>query len=110
MGMFMLHLVYDTVNSRIVKYVSWAVALLLMVAADILLTVFIPKIYQEFMFFGFTALLTVIITLINNRPFYLNSFLSAFIPYLFIAVLYFFYSYLIPGIFNLIVKNINPGY
>ena len=62
------------------------------------------------MFFGFTALLTVIIALINNRPEYLSSFLSAFIPYILIATLYFIYSYIIPGIFNLMVKNINPGY
>lgn len=110
LAMFMLQLIFDTLNSRIVKYVTWAVALSLMLAADILLTIFLPTIYQDYMFFAFTALLTVIIAVINNRPFYLNSFLSAFIPYFYVAVLYFFYSYLIPSIFNLMVKNINPGF
>lgn len=62
------------------------------------------------MFFAFTALLTLILTLINNRPFLLNSLLSSTLPYLYIAILYFFYSYLIPSIFNQLVKNINPGY
>lgn len=108
--MFMLHLIYDTLNSRIVKYVTWAIAVALMLAADILLLIFIPTIYQEYMFYAFTALLTIVVTLINNRPFILNSFLSSFLPYFFIAVLYFFYSYLIPSIFNQVIKNINPGY
>ena len=45
LAVFMLHIIYDTVNSRIVKYVTWAIAVLLMLAADIVLTIFIPTIY-----------------------------------------------------------------
>lgn len=45
LAVFMLHIIYDTVNSRIAKYVTWAIAVLLMLAADIVLTIFIPTIY-----------------------------------------------------------------
>lgn len=81
-----------------------------MLAADIVLTIFIPTIYQDFMFFAFTALLSTVLTMINNRPGCGVAFFSSFLPYFYIALLYFFYSYLIPSIFNLMVRNVDPGY
>lgn len=62
------------------------------------------------MFFAFTALLTTILTMINNRPGCVKSFFTGILPYFYIALLYFFYSYLIPSIFNQMVKNVDPGY
>lgn len=44
-ALFMLHLIFEATN-RILKYVSWAVALLIMLTVDILLTIFVWNYYQ----------------------------------------------------------------
>lgn len=46
MAMFMLHLIIEAMNNKIAKFVTWGVAVLIMLAADILLTIFIPTIYR----------------------------------------------------------------
>lgn len=81
-----------------------------MLAVDILLTVFLPLIYQEYMFYAFASLLAILLGVINNKEKRLVSAASAFFPLLFIALLYFSYSYFIPTIFNLIVTNVSSGF
>lgn len=108
LAMFQLHLIFDAPN-RILKYVSWGVSLALMLAGDILLTVYLPAVYQEYMFYAFSALLAIILSVVNNRLMLLQSLLSAFLPLFFIALLYFSYSYFLPSLFAVFVKFVN-GY
>jgi hypothetical protein len=62
------------------------------------------------MFYGFAMLLTIIVSLVNNRGQLKSAFLSSFFPLIYIALLYFTYSYFIPLLFNLIVNNVTVGY
>lgn len=43
--MFILNVIYHN-NNRILKYISWAITVIILLAVDILLTIFIPNIYK----------------------------------------------------------------
>ena len=62
------------------------------------------------MFYGFAMLLTIIISLVNNRGQLKSAFLSSFFPLFYIALLYFTYSYFIPLLFNQIVYFFSDAY
>jgi hypothetical protein len=62
------------------------------------------------MFYAFAMLLTIIISLVNNRGQLKLAFVSSFFPLSYIALLYFMYSYFIPLLFNLIVNNVHTGF
>lgn len=109
MSLFILHLIYQSPN-RIIKYVSWGVSLLIMLAVDILLTIFIPTIYQQYMFYAFTAILTVIVSVICNRPMYKAAIAGSFLPLFYIALLYFSYTYFIPALYGVIYDNLTDGH
>jgi len=66
LSLFILHLAFEQPN-RILKYVSWSISLVIMLTVDLLLTVFISTVYQDYMFYCFTAVIAIIISLINNR-------------------------------------------
>ena len=81
-----------------------------MLAADICLTIFINGIYTEYMFYGFAALLAVIVSIVNNRNKIIVGLMSSLLPLVYIALLYFSYTYFIPTILQLLIKYIDPGY
>lgn len=53
------------------------------------------------MFYAFAALLTVIVSVINNRTLYKQALAASFLPLFFIAFLYFSYTYFIPALYDL---------
>jgi hypothetical protein len=108
-SLFILHLAFEQPN-RILKYVSWAISLVLMLAVDLLLTIFVYNYYQEYMFFAFSAVLGIAVSMINNRDKLLSAFAAGLIPPLLIAFLYACYTYFIPALYMVFVENVNNGY
>lgn len=76
---------------------------------DILLTVFILSIYNEYMYYGIYAILTLLVAIINNSG--LNrtkeAVLNTLIPLGLIAFLYLCYCYLLPQLYSIYLNKIN---
>lgn len=62
------------------------------------------------MFYAFTAILAIIISIINNRPLYKSALAGSFLPLFYIALLYFSYTYFIPALYGIIYDNIKDGH
>jgi hypothetical protein len=58
------------------------------------------------MFYGLAAILAIIISILNHRTSKAVGFMIAFIPLLYIAILYVCYVYLIPELFGLIYNKL----
>lgn len=55
-------------NDGKLKWILLGVAVLILLAADILLTIFLLYIYNNMMYFGLYSLVTVIMGLVANLP------------------------------------------
>ena len=77
----------------------WVCAVVVALAVDILLFIFIPASYNDWYFFAIAAFLSFILVLINNGRSRLAGLAAIFYPLAFIGFLYACYAYFFPALF-----------
>lgn len=88
------------------RFVPWACALVVALAVDILLFIFIPSQYNDWYFFALSAFLSFILVLINNGKNRLAGLAAIFYPLGFIGFLYACYAYFFPALFLVYRNNV----
>lgn len=82
---------------------------MILLAIDILLTVYVLAVYNEYIYYGIYVILTLIIAIINNAG--LNrtkeALCNALIPLMLIAFLYVCYSLFLPTLYNVYLNNLS---
>jgi hypothetical protein len=104
----MLYLIFDQDNRKL-KYLSWGIALLVMLTIDSIFTLLLKKLYTDYMLKAIAVILTPIVAVVNNLNNKIKALISALSPLLCIAFLFFFYIYLLPFVCRLVFKNLNSN-
>lgn len=91
------------------KAVCFIGELVILLAIDILLTIFASSFYNDWIFYAAYVVLTLIVAIINNKG--LNrtkeALCNTLIPLLIIGVLYLVYSLLLPSLYYIYYQNLS---
>ena len=84
---------------------------MLLLAADILLTIYAKTIYGEWIFFGIYLLITLIFSIIGNAEIgrVKQAVANTLIPLLLLATLYCTYTLFLPKLYSVYIANITNG-
>jgi hypothetical protein len=92
-----------------IKYGTYIGLIIILLAVDILLTVFVLPVYNEYIFYGIYVILTLLVAIINNSG--LNRTKEAacntLIPLMQIAFLYVSYCLFLPTLYNIYYSNLS---
>ena len=80
--------------------------MIIMLAIDILLSIFVEKVYSDYIFYGAYALLTLIVAAVNNKDRVKEGLAAAFFPLAYIALVIFTYTYLWPALYDVYIRKI----
>jgi len=105
---YSFHLISKREEGAGVKYGTFIGMIIVLLAIDILLTIFALSIYNEYMYFGANFILTLIVALINNSS--LNKTKEAatntIIPLSLIALIFACYSIFLPTLYKVYLLNL----
>ena len=105
LSFFSLDLALQQPENRKSSIGIWGGGLGVLLAADILLSVFTPFFYWQYMFFGFNLLVALIVAGVANRPNIGRGLGAAFFPLFYIAVLYACYTIAWPSLYKVYTGN-----
>jgi hypothetical protein len=91
------------------KWILLGVSAVIVIAADVALTIFMLSIYNTMMFFGLFSLTTIIVALVGNMSLdrTKQAVFDSVFPLLTIAVLSAFQLLLLPILYTLYAKNLS---
>lgn len=105
---WVLHLTHNQ-PSKGLRIGSWAAFVVLLLAADILLTIFALSFYADWIFFGIYVILGLIVVLVNEGGLGRagQGALNSLVPWLLIALLYCIYSLFLPSLYHIYTTNLS---
>lgn len=80
--------------------------LLVLLAVDILLTVFVPEFFADYIFFSIYIVLALVVSVVNCQDKEAAA-KNTLIPLLIIATIYFIYGWLLPTLYKVYVDNLS---
>lgn len=80
--------------------------LLVLLAIDILLTVFVPDFFADYIFFSIFIIFALIVSVVNCQD-KATAAKNTLIPLLIIAVIYFIYGWLLPSLYKVYYNNLS---
>lgn len=104
---YVLHLI-EHQESKIIKIVTFAAEVAILLAIDILLTIYASSFWNEWIYYGAFVLLSLTVTLVNNCGINRTkeAILNTLIPLLLIAALYVIYTLLLPTLYHLYLNSL----
>ena len=104
---YVLHLI-EHQESKIIKIVTFAAEVAILLAIDILLTIYASSFWNEWIYYGAFVLLSLTVALVNNCGINRTkeAILNTLIPLLLIAALYVIYTLLLPTLYHLYLNSL----
>jgi len=95
-------------ESKVLKFVCFIGEFIILLAIDVLLTIFASSFYNDWLFYAAYFVLTLIVAIVNNNGLgkTKEAILNTIIPLLIIAVLYAVYCILLPSLYYLYSQNL----
>lgn len=93
-------------ENKILRFVPWIAVVLIELAFDVLLFIFVPAYYNDWYFYALSFFLSFILIIINNRGNLKAGMAAIFFPLFFIALLYTCYTYFFPALFGVYLTNL----